>query len=97
VSPQRHGGDRKWEDLRKFENPNWPRKLTRVVQFINAGSGSNLRIGTNLGSCTTEVQLSNTFTLDGRRVLLADTPGFDDTHRSDTDILRLIAAFLETT
>jgi hypothetical protein len=71
--------------------------MTRVLQFIIAGSGSSLRIGTNLGSCTAEVQLSNNFTLDGRRVLLVDTPGFDDTHRSDTDILKLIAAFLETT
>jgi hypothetical protein len=80
-----------------FDDPDRPRKLTRVLQFINASSGSNLRIGTNLESCTAEVQLSNDFTLDGRRVLLVDTPGFDDTHRSDTDILNLIAAFLETT
>jgi hypothetical protein len=80
-----------------FDDPNRPRKLTLILQFINVGSGSNLRIGTNLESCTAEVQLSNDFTLDGRRVLLVDTPGFDDTHRSDTDILKLIAAFLETT
>jgi hypothetical protein len=80
-----------------FDDPNRPRKLTLILQFINVGSGSNLRIGTNLESCTAEVQLSNNFTLDGRRVLLVDTPGFDDTHRSDTDILKLIAIFLETT
>jgi len=60
-------------------------------------SGSNLRVGMDLESCTSEVQLADTFTLDGRPVILIDTPGFDDTSKSDTDILKLIAAFLETT
>lgn len=60
-------------------------------------SGSDLRIGTELESCTSEVQLANEFTLDGRAVVLIDTPGFDDTEKSDTDILKLIAAFLEAT
>ena len=59
-------------------------------------SGSSLRIGRGLKSCTAEVQLADEFTLDGRPVILIDTPGFDDTDRSDTDILRLIAAFLAT-
>lgn len=48
-------------------------------------------------SCTYEVQLADEFTLDGRKVILIDTPGFDDTSKSDTDILRMIAAFLATT
>ena len=60
-------------------------------------SQSNLRIGMNLESCTAEVQLAGKFTLDGQPVLLIDTPGFDDTNKSDTDILKLIAAFLATT
>lgn len=60
-------------------------------------SDSNLRIGVNLASCTTEVQLADEFTLDRRPVILIDTPGFDDTNKSDTDILKLIAAFLATT
>jgi hypothetical protein len=30
----------------------------------------------------------------GRKIYLVDTPGFDDTHRSDTDVLREIAAWL---
>jgi hypothetical protein len=34
------------------------------------------------------------FNLDDRRVVLIDTPGFDDTTQSDTDVLRMIAAFL---
>ncbi|KAF9650766.1 hypothetical protein BDM02DRAFT_3111513 [Thelephora ganbajun] len=60
-------------------------------------SGSNLRIGMDLVSCTAEVQLADEFTIDGRQVTLIDTPGFDDTNKSDTDILKLIAAFLATT
>lgn len=50
-----------------------------------------------LESCTPEVQLANEFTLDGRRVLLIDTPGFDDTTQSDTAILKKIATFLAST
>jgi len=57
-------------------------------------SGSNLPIGTDLASSTAKVQPSDEFTLDGQRVLLVDTPGFDDTYKSDTDILKMIAAFL---
>lgn len=60
-------------------------------------SGSNLRIGVSLASCTAEVQLADEFILDGQSVVLIDTPGFDDTNKSDTDILKLIAAFLATT
>jgi len=60
-------------------------------------SQSNLRIGMNLESCTSEVQLADRFILEGRPVILIDTPGFDDTNKSDTDILKLIAAFLATT
>jgi hypothetical protein len=42
------------------------------------------------------VQVTNSFNLDGHPVVLIDTPGFDDTSRSDTDVLKMIAAFLET-
>jgi len=68
-----------------------------VIQLINTASDSNLRIGRNLKSCTAEVQLADEFILDGQPVILIDTPGFDDTNKSDTDILKLIAAFLATT
>ena len=49
-----------------------------------------------MNSCTAEVALAKVFTLDERKVILIDTPGFDDTTKSDTDILRLIAAYLAT-
>ena len=59
-------------------------------------SGSSLRVGTDLELRTPEVQLSNEFVVDGRKVVLIDTPGFDDVTQSETDILRMVAAFLET-
>lgn len=66
-------------------------------QFINVASRSSLKVGKNLQSCTPDVQVADEFTIDGRRVLLVDTPGFDDTTQSDTAILKEIAAFLTTT
>ena len=44
-----------------------------------------------------EVRLANKFTLDGRVVSLVDVPGFDDTSKSDAEILKIIAAFLAST
>ena len=67
------------------------------MQFINLISGSDLRVGDELTSCTSDVQLARPFELDGRMITLIDTPGFDDTNKSDTDILKLIALFLSTT
>ena len=48
-------------------------------------------------SCTAEVQVADGFILDGREVILVDTPGFDDTNVSDAEILEKIAAFLAVT
>lgn len=65
---------------------------------MNLASGSDdLKVGTDLLSCTSEIQLSKAFTLDGRKVALIDTPGFNDTEMSDSKILRMITAFLERT
>jgi len=65
--------------------------------FINLVSGSNLRVGRGLQSCTSVVQAAAPFELGGRRIFLVDTPGFDDTTKSDTDILKEIGAFLADT
>ena len=72
------------------------RSSSDCLQFINLASGSSLRVGMGLGSCTAEVKLADKFNLDGRSVTLIDTPGFDDTTKSDSDILEMIAAFLAT-
>lgn len=60
-------------------------------------SNSKLGIGYGLESCTSEVHVSEPFALDGRIVTLIDTPGFDDTVKTEAEILRLIADFLSAT
>ena len=70
---------------------------SNFLQFINLASSSSLRVGMGLESCTAGVGLADKFTLDGRSVILIDTPGFNDTTKSDSDILEMIAAFLATT
>ena len=64
------------------------------MQFVNLASGSQLAVGEGLRSCTPAVQTSRSFELSGRQVTLIDTPGFDDTLKTDTEILKLIASFL---
>ena len=66
------------------------------TQFVNLVSGSELGVGDGLESYTSVVQPGKPFILDGRRVVLIDTPGFDDTTRSDVDILSTVALFLAT-
>ncbi|KXN90230.1 hypothetical protein AN958_04770 [Leucoagaricus sp. SymC.cos] len=62
--------------------------------FINLVTGSGLVIGNELESCTDSVHFSSPFTVDGKQVILMDTPGFDDTKTTDSDILKMIAASL---
>ena len=64
------------------------------AQFINLVSGSSLGVSEGLDSCTNTVQMAGAFELDGRRVVLIDTPGFNDTTQNDTVTLRTIVAFL---
>ncbi|CAL1717342.1 unnamed protein product [Somion occarium] len=65
--------------------------------FINLLSGSKLSVGFGLESCTSEIQISLPFTIDGRIVTLIDTPGFDDTVKTEAEILRIVADFLAAT
>ncbi|KAI0075385.1 hypothetical protein K474DRAFT_1583596, partial [Panus rudis PR-1116 ss-1] len=67
---------------------------TGKSSFVNLASGSHLAVGGSLLSCTSEVQTSNAFEVNGRRMVLIDTPGFDDSTKSDRDILSSIAEFL---
>ncbi|CAI7632774.1 unnamed protein product [Penicillium palitans] len=72
--------------------------------FISKATGRNdLRIGHGLISCPayiiegTQDISSSHLEIDGKRVVLIDTPGFDDTTRTDGDILELIAKHLAAT
>ena len=58
-------------------------------------SGSSIRFVTGLGLGTAQVQLSDEFVVDGRKVVLIDTPGFDDV-AWDRNVLEMITTFLET-
>ena len=69
-------------------------RMTNIMQFVNLAGGSDFLVGRGLNSCTDVVQVSEPFELDGRGITLIDTPGFDDTTKSDTDILRMISEYL---
>ncbi|KAK0614021.1 P-loop containing nucleoside triphosphate hydrolase protein [Immersiella caudata] len=51
-------------------------------------------IGNDLESCTSTISI-HPIALDDETIFLIDTPGFDDTNRTDTDILGEIATWLE--
>lgn len=62
-------------------------------QVLDFGVQATLDAGTSdvqatLGSSTEEVQLVDEFTHNGRRVVLIDTPGFNDTTKNGTDVLK---------
>ncbi|KAK6542556.1 hypothetical protein TWF694_006504 [Orbilia ellipsospora] len=61
--------------------------------FINLLVEESLKIGHGLQSCTSEVGVYD-FNYGGSRVFLVDTPGFDDTNRSDSEILKDVAFWL---
>ena len=45
-------------------------------------------------SCTDAIHTSKPFELDGVEVTLVDTPGFDDTNKSDAEILAIVCDYL---
>jgi hypothetical protein len=62
--------------------------------LISKISGQDVKIGHELESCTSEIEEVNIKQPDGSIVTLLDTPGFDDTIRTDTEILEMIAGYL---
>ncbi|QRV94467.1 50S ribosome-binding GTPase [Ceratobasidium sp. AG-Ba] len=62
--------------------------------FANDASGGHLAVGRDLHACTKVVTQSPEFEVDGQRVVLIDTPGFDDNDVSDVGTLKEIAAFM---
>ncbi|PCH42102.1 nucleoside triphosphate hydrolase protein, partial [Wolfiporia cocos MD-104 SS10] len=66
------------------------------TSFINLVAGSSLEVGNSLRSCTSGVQTVQCI-VAGEQVTFIDTPGFDDTYKSQADILKDIADFLEQT
>ncbi|KAM0206431.1 hypothetical protein ACHAQD_012442 [Fusarium lateritium] len=62
--------------------------------FINHCTKHQVLIGDGLQACTKNVEIYSFNYSPGITVHLVDTPGFDDTNRKDSDILRDISAWL---
>ncbi|KAM0481572.1 hypothetical protein ACHAPX_003683 [Trichoderma viride] len=62
--------------------------------LISLCTGKNVKIGHNLESCTADVEDVEFMLNDRVCVHLIDTPGFDDTSRSDVEVLQNIAVWL---
>jgi WD40 repeat protein len=65
--------------------------------FISLLTDQKPAIGHTLESCTEEVGVYESYILKDRILYLIDTPGFDDTNRSDTEVLRELAGWLTST
>jgi len=70
--------------------------------FINeAVEKQLLEVGQRMTSCTSQPRpvvidpIPGFPNLEGRRLVLVDTPGFDDTYQEDVEILKRIAKWLE--
>jgi GTPase SAR1 family protein len=64
------------------------------TSFIKAATGEDLKIGHDLSSCTNDVR-PVACRFENQDVCLVDTPGFSDTHLSDTQVLTMIASWLK--
>ncbi|RYN50589.1 hypothetical protein AA0118_g10820 [Alternaria tenuissima] len=62
--------------------------------FVNLFSDRKLEVGHGLDSCTISVQVVPCTFEGGAKIYLVDTPGFDDTYRTDSEILREVALWL---
>ena len=69
--------------------------ILTIEQFIDiATNQGGAGIGHSLHSCTADIRAVR---VPGSNIILVDTPGFDDTEKSDTEVLKLIASWLERT
>ena len=59
-------------------------------------TGTEVGIGHDLESYTTEIQIIR-YQLSGINIVFVDTPGFDDTYKTDVEILQMIADWLNST
>ncbi|KAF8859293.1 hypothetical protein BDZ45DRAFT_590027 [Acephala macrosclerotiorum] len=63
--------------------------------FIEKVAAQGVKVGHDLKSCTSKIQEVKC-KVGSYNVNLVDTPGFGDTYRSDTEILELIAEWMQT-
>ena len=69
------------------------------MQFIAAASGQgHAAIRHGLRTATSDIRIiKTTHPKNGSSVVFVDTPGFDDTHMTDIEVLIAIADWLSTT
>ncbi|KAJ8077751.1 hypothetical protein PM082_002184 [Marasmius tenuissimus] len=95
ISQRRRNEMRQFACLRLTTHP------TSIIEvypwFINIASGSKLYAGESLHSCTDKIETLPPFVLNDRHVTLIDTPSFDNTAKSDTEVLELKNTFLSKT
>ncbi|KAI1439730.1 P-loop containing nucleoside triphosphate hydrolase protein [Annulohypoxylon stygium] len=65
--------------------------------FINHCTEKRVEIGHDLQACTQKVETHKCSLFPNRNVFLVDTPGFDDTNRTDKEVLKEIASWLGMT
>jgi hypothetical protein len=65
-------------------------------KFISVAAGVEAGVGHDLESYTSEIGIIKMSFL-GCNIVFVDTPGFDDTKRSDSDTLKMISDWLMTT
>ena len=72
----------------------------RLIKFINTiAKNSNIAVGHGLESCTSDistVRLSFPEWIDSD-IVFVDTPGFDHTNKTETDVLKMVADWLKIT
>ncbi|KAL8288224.1 hypothetical protein RB597_000359 [Gaeumannomyces tritici] len=62
--------------------------------FISHIAQGQVEIGSSMRSCTQPVGVYPVQWTDGTRIFLVDTPGFDDTDLSDSEVLKELAGWL---
>ncbi len=67
------------------------------AKFINLATQSDQKLAVthSIKSCTDSIEQADPFYIGDRRVILYDTPGFDNTAHSEDEILRIIALGLK--
>jgi len=65
-------------------------------KFINVATGVDAGFGHDLKSCTSEIGIIK-MSFPDFNIVFVDTPGFDNTKRSDSDFLEIILGWLEKT
>jgi len=68
------------------------------AQFIATATGVDIQIGHELQSLTADINIVKFECLESDLdIVFVDTPGFDDTNKTDLEILEMLANWLKTT